>query len=302
MNVKDKLIHAYNRVLGDPDRFVHVTLECSTACNRNCAWCTLSKKPRRPERILGNVRGIIDQLARAHYVGSICWSWMNEPTMNPLLWEQMRYAKRKLLFHRFQMLTNGDFLVDANGGIARWLEVASTIDISVHPNPACDWLSDLRRLPEKLRRRVYIVLCIPQSLQARCGVVESVKPTRTSCDMIQVATVSADGYMPICCNDYDYRRDEDTDVLTLGIFEAYRRAERIRRSLREWRDVPAICKTCTPGAALTIRAEDWLRVVGMYGRQLADWPRWVDLVRDGTIPWHRNMGSLHDAVPMEESR
>jgi hypothetical protein len=219
---------------------------------------------------------------------------MNEPLMHAGLMDLMKYARRKLLLARFQILTNGDYLF---GNLANWMKVTDMMDISVHPDPQTQWWKDLERLPDKVRQRVCVVICTPSSLQSRCGVVKSRHPTRTCCDMMGIATVAADGYMPICCNDYQYKRAPETSVAKLGIFGAYRMMQETHRRIEQWCYPPDICKTCTPGAALTIHADDFLTINRKHGWQTADWDGWDRVITDGTIKWRRNAGTIHDAVP-----
>jgi hypothetical protein len=288
MSLASKVIAAHNWLISDPDRFPQLTLECSSECNRNCSWCPLSTRPRRPHCDLDAYK-IIADLRKNWFLGSICFSWLNEPLMRPDFMNILYYAADRLPWCRFQVLTNGDHL---HGQLRRLTDLAK-VDISVHPNPCTNWEAELSELPKRNRDRVHVVICTPDTLQARCGDVKCSRPKRTCCDQIGNAIVSCDGYLTMCCNDYNYERVPPYHVPTVGIMQAWRNRKATREMLARWvpSELPEICKHCTAGAALTIRADDYLGIVAKHGRRTADWPGWSEVRR---TYWHRNRGTINE--------
>lgn len=92
-----------------------INIETFSKCNRQCWFCTNSIIDRHSfnHRMDENLyKKIIDDLASVNYKGAITYSYYNEPLLDEIIVERIKYA-RKMLPEAFLFThTNGDYLTE----------------------------------------------------------------------------------------------------------------------------------------------------------------------------------------------
>jgi len=254
MNLVSKLLRLRNKWLFNaPGRFLSINIETNTICTRACSYCPVTKHRREVMQMpTSKVCGIIDELAKRRFLGAVHWGFYNEPMTDPRLPDFVDYAYSKLRWCRQTIYTNGDMFHRAN---LPWLLKRCKIIVSDHGNSR-EWAPWIANRPDKLRKRVWVSCPTPDTISSRGGTVESRTPHVTTCKL-EAAIIAADGYMALCCNDYNYSRQEHRSVWKHGVFGAWALLLKsfynpIQNGCR-----PAICYKCTESHVPVVPFDEW---------------------------------------------
>ena len=90
-----------------------INIETFSKCNRQCWFCTNSIIDRHSKNIRMKeslYKKIIDDLAKIKYCGAITYSYYNEPLLDDIIIDRIRYARKKLPNAFLFTHTNGDYI------------------------------------------------------------------------------------------------------------------------------------------------------------------------------------------------
>ena len=279
MSIVSAALTAYNRfIVKDPDRFHSVNFEISSECNRSCPYCPVSKNRRDVYEL--NPYPIIDELARGRFIGAVAWGFFNEPLLHAdKLEAYLDYVSGKLPWCRQQIFTNGDLLTVPV--LIRLLKRASVV-ISAHKQPPYNgnllqhplmfhhpndlWYTICHKVPKKLQKRITVSLPLLGGLTSRGGLVASSTQKMTSCNPT-AAIVTADGYLALCCNDYNYVKEPALEVSKIGIFRAWYNSWARRHDVKRWVNLPVPCRSCTKNEIQMLPFAEYVK------RGEAEWKR-----------------------------
>ena len=228
--------------------FHNVSIEISTYCNRKCHYCP-NKDYETPKEFMSwdIFKKIISDLKDINYSGVIYLSLFNEPLFDDRLVEFTKYIHKELPDVIQLLISNGDLLnvekakelVDA--GMDKFL-------ITVHDaNPERN-LERLKPVKEFLKEKMRLQTSNELYLENRGGTVkikdEKRKAQYKTCQGIRGLTISKDGNIILCCQDY-FKKYIMGNVMEKSILEIWNSYHNLREQHLKYNnpELP-ICKIC----------------------------------------------------------
>lgn len=94
-------------------QLVEIEIETHAYCNRRCSFCPNVSGIRTDKNQLLPMelfKGIIDELSEIDFKGTIKFHRFNEPLANDIIFDRIRYARKKLPYAHLGFHSNGDFV------------------------------------------------------------------------------------------------------------------------------------------------------------------------------------------------
>ncbi|MBI3090382.1 MAG: SPASM domain-containing protein [Candidatus Tectomicrobia bacterium] len=246
-----------------------VEFEMNSLCNRRCSYCP-NVHQARPKGFLdlSLYKKLIDELALYKYRGYIIPNFYGEPLLDERIDQFVQYARKVLPSSIILINTNADFL-----SVDRFYQlVEAGVDIfliSQHdPTPSAA-IQELSRLIDKhpnLGEKINIVNWTSASrvLSSRGGLIDDDRiayMSKTGCFRSRRATLTFDGDLIICCEDflaeYIYGNINDQDFIQLWKLSLSHRREIFLGNYTE-----PICRTCAGLSPLLSERETSIRRSG----------------------------------------
>ena len=228
--------------------FHSVSLEISTYCNRKCHYCP-NKDYETPKEFMswGIFKTAIAQLKEIKYTGIIQYHFFNEPLFDERLTDFVKYTSANLPKATRVLISNGDLL---NIEKAKELSEAGVdkFVVTVHDaNPERN-LERLKPIKEFLKEKMRLQTSNELYLENRGGTVkikdEKRKAPYKTCQSIRSLTISKDGNIILCCQDY-FKKYVMGNVMEKSILEIWNSYNDLREQLLKYNnpELP-ICKIC----------------------------------------------------------
>lgn len=228
-----------------------IEYEMNSACNRTCSYCPVSIKAR-PKGFFDkdSYKKLIDELAEHNYRGEITPNFYGEPLLDKRIYDFVHYSRQKLPFCQIVINTNADALNVEK--LERLIESGvSIVVISQHdpvPSKAIKTIQDhLEANPERRSQvQIYNWTLPGRILSNRGGLVEDTRVQYMSdsgCFRSRRATLTHDGEMVICCEDYNAEYVYG-NVTEKGFMDVWKASQQHRRSIYIGDYQEPICKVC----------------------------------------------------------
>jgi len=194
--------------------FTQVLLETRTDCNRSCKFCPQAHLIR-PLKIMEweIFKKIIDELAEINFSGRIAFYMTNEPLLETRLLAMIKYARSKSARFFLDITTNG---INLSSNQLDELLNAGLDNININ-----DYRNDREKYPNKISQSLVSVVTDFKSnpkitynnrstneiLSNYAGTILGEKrklPTAFCNYPFRKLSISAEGNIILCCNDYTY--------------------------------------------------------------------------------------------------
>jgi len=235
------------------NRFHEVDIETISECTRRCSYCPLSVDKNYKGILMKEevFYKIIDELAKIKFKGNICLSNYGEPLLDKRLEKLIFYIRTKLRGNINKIFTysNGDLIT-----LERFRNLRKAgltyIKFTQHGKEISKNLKEFfeNATPEDLKHVKFKNLTTESNLTNRGGSVNVEKRRKKSrfCrGPMNVLTITANGEVALCCNDY-YRTVKLGDVSKETIMEIWNKPhyKKIRNELANGIIKAPVCKAC----------------------------------------------------------
>ncbi|KLI35204.1 radical SAM superfamily [Brachyspira hyodysenteriae] len=228
--------------------FYMVQLEISTYCNRKCHYCP-NKDYETPKEFMSweVFKKAIEDLKKINFTGIIHLTLYNEPLFDDRLVDFVKYIHVHLPKVTQLLISNGDLLnlekakELAEAGVDKFL-------ITVHDKNPERNLERLKPVKEFLKEKMRLQTSNELYLENRGGTVkikdEKRRVTYKTCQSIRSLTISKDGDIILCCQDY-FKKYVMGNVMEKSILEIWNSYHDLRvKLLRDNIAELPICKKC----------------------------------------------------------
>ena len=244
----------YNR----SDMFILIAIETTSRCNRTCDYCPESKLELKGQRFHGDMEEelfykVVDELASLGYRDHVQLSHYGEPLLDPYLAQRISLVRNKLPKAHIYFGTNGDYLTPktlttlVDCGVDE-ISVTNHNEDGSFSETMLDVIAHLEK-NQDMRKHIHIRSGLTR-LFTRGGLIDvpiSMRMEGEYCRQGQhVVTISSDGNVVICCNDYlgevTLGNVAESTLMEIWGSNHYKklRADMNRREFTE-----EICKRCT---------------------------------------------------------
>lgn len=238
------------------DIFERVNIETCSWCNLKCNFCPFSKYEREKKLMNWEIyTKIIDELSNIKYSGTIAFHLYNEPFLDKMLFERLRYARENCKNAFLLLDTNGTLLTEEKLKTAlRYLDRIIINDYyGMLSKKISKWnlqnteMSKILLVPYK---KFY-----PHKINSRLGDVEIPPEARRSLPLKQFCespfvrmVVNYKGEVLLCCEDFRGRAVIG-DVRTQNLMDIWRskKLNNIRRRLLNFDRNFFPCNICNVG-------------------------------------------------------
>lgn len=228
--------------------FHNVAIEISTYCNRKCHYCP-NKDYETPKEFMSweIFKKIISDLKDIKYSGVLYLTLYNEPLFDDRFIEFTKYIKSELPEVTQLLISNGDLLNLENAKELSYAGVDKFL-ITVHDKNPERNLERLKPVKELLKEKMRLQTSNELYLENRGGAVkikdEKRRAPYKTCQSIRSLTISKDGDIILCCQDY-FKKYIMGNVMEKSILEIWNSYHDLRVKLLKDNiaELP-ICKVC----------------------------------------------------------